>query len=543
MHNDKTGPKSLTAGAEMTGTSGNKEQDVAAQYDAVPYEGKTFSHTSISRLAGIALAAGLTPPPAKTAQVLEIGCGDGGNLLSMATAFPDAHFVGLDASFGQIARAQEVMIGSRVHNAELHCRGVEIPGDDLGSFDYIIAHGVFSWITASARTKMFEMIKSCLTPGGIAYVSYNCYPGWHAIDGLRNLLINHSAGAKDDATRLRSVRNLMRMLEQGIEAGALPALAHYLPALKSSRDDPDWYLFHDLISKYNQPCYFSQFMERAERHGLRFVGESDPFQMVPGQLPTAIRDQLPVGIDPVTLGQSIDHFTNAKSRCTLLTHDDNVANKLTCSQRMQGLYFRSKLMRTDSAMPSREMLNAETVLFKGPFSFNARGATEIAALSIAANQGRLPIGLDELQQRTQALLEANVSEATDPATTLKTVSELAAKLVSLGGFIPHSEGVATVASVSKIPKVSPLAIYMARNDFQWVSSIAHHSVGVDKTSRFILSRLDGTQTLDQIADELAGQLAEGKLHTIIAGATPLERARNTVRQVLNHAAKSGLLVN
>ena len=526
----------------MTGLSSGKEQGVAAHYDAVPYEGKAFSQTSISRLAGIAQAAGLTPPPANTAQVLEIGCGDGGNLLSMAAAFPDAHFVGLDASFGQIARAQEVMIGGRVHNAELHCRGVEIPGDDLGSFDYIIAHGVFSWISASARTKMFEMIKSCLAPGGIAYVSYNCYPGWHAIDGLRNLLIDHSAGAKDEASRLRSVRNLMKMLEQGIEAGGLPALKHYLPALQSSRDDPDWYLFHDLISKYNQPCYFTQFMERAERHGLRFVGEADPFQMVSGQLPAAIRDQLPAGINPVTLGQSIDHFTNAKFRRTILTHDDNVANKLSASQRVQGLHFRSKLKRTDAAEPSREMLNAETVLFKGPFSFNARGATEIAALSIAATYGKLPIGLNELQQRTQALLEANVSEAADPATTSKTVSELAAKLVSLGGFIPHSEGVMTAAPVSKTPKVSPLAIYMARNEFQWVSSVAHHSVGVDKTSRFILSRLDGTQTLDQIIDELANGLAEGMLHTNVAGATPLERARNTVRQVLNQAAKSGLLV-
>ena len=526
----------------MTGLSSGKEQGVAAHSDAVPYEGKAFSQTSISRLAGIAQAAGLTPPPAKTAQVLEIGCGDGGNLLAMATAFPDAHFVGLDASFGQVARAQEVMIGGHVRNAELHCRGVEMPGDDLGSFDYIIAHGVFSWVTASARTKMFEMIKSCLAPGGIAYVSYNCYPGWHAIEGLRNLLTDHSAGAKDDATRLRSVRNLMRMLEQGIEAGALPTLAHYLPAIKSSRNDPDWYLFHDLISKYNQPCYFSQFMKRAENHGMRFVGESDPFQMVPGQLPAAIRDQLPAGINPVTLGQSIDHFTNAKFRQTLLTHDDNLANKLTASQRVQGLHVRSKLMRTDSEMPSREMLNAETVLFKGPFSFNARGATEIAALSIAADQGQLPIGLEALQQKTQAMLEGNGSEVTDPATISKTVSDLTAKLVSLGGFIPYSEGAMTAAPLSKTPKMSPLAIYMARNDFQWVNSVAHHSVGVDKTSRFILSRLDGTQTLDQITDELASKLVDGKLHTAVAGATPMDRARNTVRQVLNHAAKSGLLV-
>jgi len=263
---------------------------------------------------------------------------------------------------------------------------------------------------------------------------------------------------------------------------------------------------------------------------------------VSGKLPATIRDQLPAGINPVTLGQSIDHFTNAKFRRTILTHDDNVANKLSASQRVQGLHFRSKLKRTDAAEPSREMLNAETVLFKGPFSFNARGATEIAALSIAATYGKLPIGLNELQQRTQALLEANVSEAADPATTSKTVSELAAKLVSLGGFIPHSEGVMTAAPVSKTPKVSPLAIYMARNEFQWVSSVAHHSVGVDKTSRFILSRLDGTQTLDQIIDELANGLAEGMLHTNVAGATPLERARNTVRQVLNQAAKSGLLV-
>jgi methyltransferase-like protein/2-polyprenyl-3-methyl-5-hydroxy-6-metoxy-1,4-benzoquinol methylase len=515
----------------------------AAHYDSVPYEGKAFSQTSISRLAGIAQSAGLTPPPAKTAQVLEIGCGDGGNMLAMATAFPDAHFVGIDASFGQIARAQEVMIGGRVNNAELHCRGVEIPGDDLGCFDYIIAHGVFSWISASERTKLFEMIKSCLAPGGIAYVSYNCYPGWHTIDGLRNLLINHSAGAKTDESRIRSVRNLMRMLEEGIEAGALPKLAHYLPALKSARNDPDWYLFHDLISKYNQPCYFSHFMERAEHHGLRFVAESDPFQMASGQLPAAIRDQLPAGIDPITLGQSIDHFTNAKFRRTILTHSDNTSNRLSAAQRVQGLHIRSKLVRTETKTATRELINAEKVLFKGPFSFSAQGAVEIAALSIASNHRRLPISLNELQIQTASLLNEFAAGVHDPANVSADVSKLVAKLVSLGGFIPHSEGVVASSKLGTTPRVSPLALYMTRNNFPWVSSAAHHSVGVDKTSRFILSRLDGTQSLDQITDELAQNISDGKMHTVITGRTPLDRARNTVRQVLAHAVQSGLLVD
>lgn len=516
--------------------------EVAAHYDAVPYHGKTFSVTSISRLAGVAQFAGLVPPPIEGARVLEIGCGDGGNLLALATAFPAAHFVGFDASFGQIAKAQEIMLGARVENAELHCRDVSTPPADLGTFDYIIAHGVFSWISPAARTGLLETVRTCLAPGGIAYVSYNCYPGWHTLDGLRHLLLDHSAGISDGPEKIIAVRNLMRLLEQGIEAGAMPSMASYLPALKSAKSDPDWYLFHDLISKHNQPCYFKQFMERAHDHDLKFVGEADFFQMAKGRLPAAVRAQLPADIDPVALGQSIDHFTNAKFRRTLLTHSDTAVGEAGGGDHIERLHLRSRLAPALGVPVGKELLASERIMFEDAFKFFANGPVEIATLSVAASYDRLPISVAELQRKVVSLLAEHGVQGVQEDAVRGDVKSLAGRLVGLGGFIPYTEGVQVAAEIGDRPQISSLSLYQAKNEYPWVSSMVPHSVTTDNISRFILSRMDGALSVDQITDCLAQEISVGRLSASSEGKTPLESAHNTVQRLLEHAIESGLLL-
>ena len=150
-----------------------------SSYDRVPYDSKPFPQTHPDRLATMASLFGLKPPLVDTAQVLELGLAGGGNLIPMAVALPDSHFVGIDLSPRQVDEGVRVVERLGLTNIELRAQDILDLGEDLGVFDYILCHGVYSWVPASVQEKILEIHARHLAPGGIGYISYNAYPGWH----------------------------------------------------------------------------------------------------------------------------------------------------------------------------------------------------------------------------------------------------------------------------------------------------------------------------------------------------------------------------
>jgi tRNA G46 methylase TrmB len=65
-------------------------------YDEVLYPSYTHNQTHPDRLATIATLFGLTPAPVERCRVLELGCGNGSNLVPMAYGLPGSEFVGID---------------------------------------------------------------------------------------------------------------------------------------------------------------------------------------------------------------------------------------------------------------------------------------------------------------------------------------------------------------------------------------------------------------------------------------------------------------
>jgi SAM-dependent methyltransferase len=161
---------------------------MATPYDVVRYPGHAFPQTHPDRVAALAVLFGLDAPPPAGCRLLEIGCGDGGNLLPMAVALPGASFVGFDTSAGAIARARELAGALGLANVRFEKLGVESFDAPAGSFDYAIAHGIFSWVPAPARERLLALCGHVLSERGIAYVSYNALPGAHLRQPLRELL-------------------------------------------------------------------------------------------------------------------------------------------------------------------------------------------------------------------------------------------------------------------------------------------------------------------------------------------------------------------
>ena len=89
-------------------------------------------------------------------------------------------------------------------------------GEDFGRFDYVICHGVYSWVPEAVQDRILEICARNLTPDGVAYVSYNTYPGWHARGLARDLMgfhVRRIAAAKARATEARAIlEDMVRVL-------------------------------------------------------------------------------------------------------------------------------------------------------------------------------------------------------------------------------------------------------------------------------------------------------------------------------------------
>jgi SAM-dependent methyltransferase len=155
--------------------------DRADPYDLVPYPSVPFPQTHPDRLATVGRLYGLETVPPERCRYLELGCGSGMNLLSMAALLPEAQFLGIDLAAEPIAIAQR-------HVRELGLRNlIFLQGDittiattgDLGAFDYIAAHGVYSWVPEPVRAALLALCARHLSAHGVAYISYNTQPGCH----------------------------------------------------------------------------------------------------------------------------------------------------------------------------------------------------------------------------------------------------------------------------------------------------------------------------------------------------------------------------
>ena len=121
-------------------------------YNEVLYPSAVYAQTHPDRLAMMATLYGMTPAPVEKCRVLELGCGDGWNLITMAYGLPGSEFFGIDLAGKPIARGNELIAKLGLRNLSLREMDVA-DAADLGEFDYIIAHGLYSWVPQHVRER------------------------------------------------------------------------------------------------------------------------------------------------------------------------------------------------------------------------------------------------------------------------------------------------------------------------------------------------------------------------------------------------------
>jgi SAM-dependent methyltransferase len=309
-------------------------------YDRLPYPGHPYPDTHIEHLHSLGCWFGLRPAPPEQCRVLELGCGDGANLAPMAAQYPGSQFTGLDLARQPIARAEAL-------SREIGLRNTQWLAADLcdwqhqGPYDYIIVHGLYSWVPEAVRQALLQLLARALAPQGIAFVSYNCYPGCHRRAQVREMLRYHVEALDSEHARLSEARALLQMLA-GARVETDVAAQAWRRELERAARSADGALFHDDLAEVNQPFYFHEFLAQAEGAGLQFLAEAELSAM--GMHGLSVEARAALGqLDPLAREQYLDFVRERRFRQSLLCRQDLSPNRQPAAGQLAAYHLSADL--------------------------------------------------------------------------------------------------------------------------------------------------------------------------------------------------------
>ena len=454
---------------------------VAARYDEIPYAALPHPLTYPDPLATVATFLGMRPPDVAQCRVLELGCNDGANLIPMAMSLPSAEFVGCDLSARALDAGRRVIAELGLSNTSLVKEDLSALSPSHGTFDYIVAHGIYSWVPAHVRDAVFALARARLSPNGVMFVSWNALPGCRVRQAAWEVLHAHVDRIENPRLRLTEARKLARIIGEGGKAWYDEAVRAEF-RLIAQRSDSE--VFHDDLAVPNDPVYFREFVAHAARFGLKYLAEVDLHSMSAADLSAEARAFLST-LDPLMREQYLDYIRLRRFRQSLLCRSDAQSEMKIYPERVAAMHV--------SADPSL---------------LRAAEAGKVGELSSGLDtnhgeHGPVRVLLDTLVQRspgavTVAELKERIGALPRPLETILTHA-FVSSIVSL-----HVHPASFATTATERPVASPLARLQAR-DSDAVTSFAHVRVRLsDEDSRRLLTLLDGTRDRAALATAMSG---------------------------------------
>ena len=303
----------------------NVKTIVQKSYDEVPYKSKTFYYTQPGRQKMILKLLGFKTPNLENARVLEIGCSFGGNIIPFALENPKAEVVGIDLSNVQIEEGNRIIRYLNLKNIKLIHQNVLEFDVKLGKFDYIICHGVFSWVNKEVQHGILNVIKNHLSENGSAIISYNTYPGWKNLQVVRDVMLFRDEILKARGEQINK-NNAVRYGRGAIEfLGQFSILNEKIKAgITDISEKDDYYILHEYLEDTNQPMYLYEFNKMLLEHELIHVVDSDLMKTFPN-ISNEIEEKLTAecGNDNVAKEQYYDFLLDRQFRISIVTHKAN----------------------------------------------------------------------------------------------------------------------------------------------------------------------------------------------------------------------------
>jgi len=521
--------------------------DSSNTYDELPYSNFPFPASHPNRLVTRAAMAGLKAPAAATCRLLDVGCGRGGNLIPMGLELPDAEFVGIDLSRRQVEEGQRVIETLGLANVRIEQADLCDPPTDLGDFDFVIAHGVYSWMPKVARDALLDLIRQRLRRRGVAYVSYNVLPGWRLRTISRELMLYHTRNLTAPLDRVKQGRRILSFMAEQVP-DSLPEYREVIASdsrIIENAPGGDSYAYHEFLEEENSPLYFWQFVEHAAEHGLAYLTASDPRDSRTFDLPVEVREFIDSSTATVVeRHQYLDFLRNNAFRETLLCRQGEELAPVAAGEALTRFRL-TAFAHARQKQPSLE--EGVEVQFVGPrvTPFTLSSVAGKAAYLSLMDAAPWPIEWPELVERTNKGLGGGEPLADSAVRTAVLDSLL---LAYEAGAIDLTE---TDTLAVREPSPQPLASAWARwqaGQENYVTNLRHRSVEMNEINRFVLRLLDGTRDRSQLTAEVVQFVEQNDLLVQQGGHVVTDRARlnellaETVDENLRLAAGAAFLV-
>jgi methyltransferase-like protein/2-polyprenyl-3-methyl-5-hydroxy-6-metoxy-1,4-benzoquinol methylase len=519
-------------------------------YDIVRYPGAPYPQTHPSRLATLASLHGMTPAPPVRCRVLELGCGEGANLIPMAYHFPDSEFLGLDLSAQAIELGTNSVAELNLHNIKLRALDIADVTPEFGLFDYIISHGVYSWVSTAIRAKMLSTFRNNLAPQGIAYVSYNCQPGSYLRDLTRAIMLFHVRDTTGAERRLQQARLLLQILAETSsekEPYGLVLRNQY----ERVRKTPDAVLYHDDLDSGAEAFFLHQVVEAASRNGLQYLadatspiltgalvelqGEPEPVRKLLMQIPET---------EWVAREQYLDFVKGRMFRETLLCHQEVELERPLDLGRIKHFQFSSDIMPASADLDLHKMGLAE---------FKTRAGQKIRTDHQLARAAFLHLGM--IWPQTIAVPDLAIAArarlgpicngiGADWDQQIDTLTTILWQLFCAGAIELDAFPLSLMATNSDRPRAS-LLVRKQLEKGALLTNLRHGIVVLeDPVTRHLVQLLDGTRTIDQLVSDLAAAVPDSTESIGNAGVASAKTviSRQNVLNNLRMLARLSLLI-
>src|SRR5262245_30793608 len=461
----------------------------------------------------------------------------------MAYGLPQSEFFGIDSAGRAIAKGKQIIDDLSLDNVRLQQVDLmEFAANDV-TFDYIIAHGVYSWVPDPVRDRILATCSECLSQNGIAYVSYNAYPGGHIRDMVREMMLFHVRGASDAGQKIAQGRALLKFLASSKKE---PDLYRELleKELEHAVEYADGVFYHDDLNPLTRPIYFHRFVEHAAAHGLQFLGDAMFNEMQPEEYEPAVMTALrELDNDVLAREQYLDFLMGRRFRRTLLCRREVSLDHKIQLGAITNFYVVSEAQPM-SPEPSVSSNDTEEFRTHKGASIRTNHPLAKAALLHLSQHSPQSISFRDLLAAARRLAFSEKGENEDRVT----LREILVRCFAAGVTELHVWAPSFVTYVSEHPIASPVARHQNRR-MKRVTTLRHTGLELnDELSRNLIELLDGTRDFAALVEAMAAVVKAGKATLEAAGerVTDPTKVREMIAEglpsALNGLARAAVLV-
>lgn len=469
-----------------------------------PYATYVNSLVHPERAAVIAHLFSLQPTAVNQARILELGCGDGSQLVALAETLPDTELIGLEHNVNHIDHANALKVYAKLNNIEFHQTDFLQINPDLGQFDYIIANNVLSWLPPASQNQFFAVCKQYLKSNGLILLNYNVYPGWNMRHIVRDMVQYHLSQFDDESKRQEQLRAILQFLQDTIKDSNAPYNKSLREEIATLMTLPNDFLQHELCAPACHPLYFHQFNALSHSHGLTYVGDVELHTMLASNMPEPAAEKLALlKDDMLRQEQFMDYVRNRYTRHSILSHADVAQRRALTADQLRDFYIVS-MLKPDASSAANDTQHTFRAELGTVQTDNLLLQTTLQQLADAYPH---PIHFNTLLQSVQ-----NQAGTSNPEQDLVQLSGLLMHCYTRGLITLSLQPAVFTANVSTHPQVSTLLRYQVERHYAYVTNLRFESVRIDNPIlTYLIPHLNGSNDHAALQQLLLNAVKRGDL--------------------------------